>query len=99
MNRRMLDLQISEVPRQRLSLQKLANSNIQHRKLGVDMPSIQINNVQYDLDTLSAEAKSQIEMLIATDRKIAELQRDLAIAQTARNAYSSALASVLPKAA
>lgn len=33
------------------------------------------------------------------DQKIATLQTDLAIAQTARNAYASALNGLLPKAA
>jgi hypothetical protein len=47
---------------------------------------ITIDNKQYDLNTLSTEAKQQLEMLVATDNKIRELQRDLAISQTARNA-------------
>jgi len=59
------------------------------------MPTIKIDNVDYDTDTLSDEAKAQIEMLLATDNKIRELQRDLAIAQTARNAYGKALTGVL----
>jgi len=60
------------------------------------MPIIKINNVDYDTDTLSAEAKAQLEMLALTDAKIRELQRDMAIAQTARNAYGKSLAAALP---
>jgi hypothetical protein len=59
------------------------------------MPIIKIDSVDYDTDTLSDEAKAKIEMLLATDNKIRELQRDLAIAQTARNAYGKALNGVL----
>ncbi len=58
---------------------------------------ITIDNQQYDHDTLSTEAKQQLEMLVATDNKIRELQRDLAISQTARNAYAKAFEAVLSK--
>lgn len=56
-----------------------------------------IDNKQYDLNTLSTETKQQLEMLVATDNKIRELQRDLAISQTARNAYAKALKALLLK--
>ena len=59
------------------------------------MPTIKIDNIDYDLDSISTDAKAQIEMLLATDNKIRELQRDLAIAQTARNAYGKALTGLL----
>lgn len=59
------------------------------------MPNIKIDDKEYDLDTISSEAKAQVEMLLATDIKIRELQRDLAIAQTARIAYGKALTSSL----
>jgi len=60
------------------------------------MPIVKINDVEYDTDTLPAEAKAQLEMLALTEVKIRELQRDLAIVQTARVAYGKALAAVLP---
>ena len=59
------------------------------------MPTIKIDNIDYDLDSISTDAKAQIEMLLATDNKIRELQRDLAIVQTARIAYGKALTSAL----
>ena len=59
------------------------------------MPNIKIDDKEYDLDSISTDAKAQIEMLLATDNKIREFQRDLAIAQTARNAYGKALNGVL----
>lgn len=61
------------------------------------MPNIKIDDKDYDLDSLSAEAKGQLEMLVATDAKLRELQRDLAITQTARAAYARALTDMLPK--
>lgn len=61
------------------------------------MAIIKIDNHDYDLDKLSDKAKAQILSLQVTDRKISELQTELAIAQTARNAYAQALASLLPK--
>ena len=58
---------------------------------------INIDNKEYDPNSLSTEAKQQLEMLVATDNKIRELQRDLAISQPARNAYAKALEALLPK--
>lgn len=60
------------------------------------MPNIKIDNHDFDPDRLSAEARAQLNSLRATDQRIAELQRDLAIAQTARNAYATALKAALP---
>jgi hypothetical protein len=61
------------------------------------MANIKIDDKEYDLDSLSDDAKAQLEMMIATDNKIRELQRDMAIAQTARVAYARALNDALPK--
>ena len=60
------------------------------------MPTIKIDNNEYDLDTLSDGAKSQLQMLQITDQEIVRLNAQLAIAQTARNAYSRALQEALP---
>ena len=61
------------------------------------MANIKIDDKEYDLDSLTDDAKAQLEMMIATDNKIRELQRDMAIAQTARVAYARALNDALPK--
>lgn len=61
------------------------------------MQKITIDELDYELDDLSPEAKAQLESMLAADTKIAELQRDLAIVQTARNAYAIALKDLLPK--
>ena len=55
------------------------------------MPKIKINNTEYDTDTLPDSAKQQLQMLALTDAEIQRLQTQLAIAQTARNAYARAL--------
>lgn len=61
------------------------------------MPAIKIDNIEYDLDAISDDAKAQLQMLQVTDAEIARLNSLLAIAQTARNAYARALNELLPK--
>ena len=62
------------------------------------MPTITINNQPYDTDTLPDSAKQQLQMLALTDAEIKRLQTQLAIAQTARNAYARALAEAVKPA-
>ncbi len=62
-----------------------------------DTPKVTIDGKDYPLDSLSDEAKSQVSALTAVDRKIADLQQEKAMLQTARNAYAQALAAALPK--
>ncbi|KQW87501.1 hypothetical protein ASC94_29485 [Massilia sp. Root418] len=57
---------------------------------------MQINGITYDLADLSPEAKQQLEMVRATDAKLADLKRDMAIIQTARNVYVAELVKLLP---
>ena len=59
------------------------------------MAKITINNVDYDTDNLSAQAKQQLQMLVLTDSEIKRLQGQLAIAQTAKNTYAQALAQAV----
>jgi len=61
-----------------------------------EAPKITINGREYSLDALSDQAKAQLTNVQLVDRKIAELQQELAIAQTARNAYAQALEAELP---
>ena len=61
------------------------------------MPAITINGTDYDTDTFSNQAKAQLQMLLAADAEIKRLQAQLAIAQTARNAYAQALAQAVPQ--
>jgi len=59
--------------------------------------TITINDKEYILDDLSDAAKAQLVSLQLTDQEITRLQQQLAIAQTARNAYAQALNAELPK--
>ncbi len=61
------------------------------------MPTIKIDNKDYDTDKLSPEAKAQLISLQVCDQEIQRLQAQLAITQTARMAYARALGEALPK--
>ena len=47
------------------------------------MPTIKIDNLDYDSDTLSAEAKAQLVSLQFCDQELARLQAQAAAYQTA----------------
>lgn len=55
------------------------------------MPKLTIDNVDYESENLSDNAMGQLVSLQAVDRRIAALQEELAILQTARIAYGNAL--------
>lgn len=59
------------------------------------MPTIKIDNKDYDTEKMSADARNQLLSLQFTDQEIARLQAMLAMAQTARNAYAKALEGAL----
>ncbi len=59
------------------------------------MPIIKIDNIDYDSDSLSTEAKAQLQMLQFTEQEVQRLQKQLAIAQTAQIAYGKALNDAL----
>ena len=60
------------------------------------MTKVSIEGVEYDLDDLSAEAKAHFESIVVCDRRLAELQVEAAILQTAKSAYLAALKELLP---
>ncbi len=60
------------------------------------MPTIKIDNVDYDTDKLSDDAKAQLVSLQFCDQELARLQAQAAAIQTARMAYAKALQSALP---
>ncbi|SFC17741.1 hypothetical protein SAMN05216344_110131 [Polaromonas sp. OV174] len=60
------------------------------------MPSIKIDNIDYDLDSLSIEARAQLQSIQFVDQELARLQAQVAAMQTARNAYVNALKAALP---
>ena len=59
------------------------------------MAKVKIDDREYDTDTMSTDAKGRLEMLVATENRLRELQREMAIMQTARNAYVQALKEAL----
>ena len=61
------------------------------------MTTITIDDIAYDLDTLSADAKAQLLSIQFVDQELARLQAQAAALQTARIAYSKALGEALPK--
>ena len=60
------------------------------------MPTISIDNIDYDLDTLSDEAKAQLNSLQFVDSELQRLTAQTAVLQTARMAYSKALQAAQP---
>lgn len=62
-----------------------------------EIPKVTINNVEYELDSLPNDAKAQLTNIQLTDRKIADLQQEISMLQTARNAYAKVLNDNLPK--
>jgi hypothetical protein len=63
------------------------------------MPKITIDGKEYDTDQLSDEARNQLISIQFVDRKVQELNLELAAYQTARNAYAKALSGILNKEA
>lgn len=61
------------------------------------MAKVTIDGKQYDTDTLSDDAKNHIQNVQFCEQKMADLQRELAVVRTARNAYAQALQRALPK--
>ena len=63
------------------------------------MSTITIDGTEHAEEALSKEAKAELVSMQVCDQRIATLQTDLRIAQTARNAYAHALKGLLPKVA
>ena len=59
--------------------------------------TVTIDGAEYNLADLSEKARGDLVSLQRVDQKIAENQQELAILQTARNAYARSLAEQLPK--
>lgn len=60
------------------------------------VPKVNVNGTEYNIADLSDEAKMQVQNLRAADAEIRHLNIQLALAQTARNAYIQALQAALP---
>ncbi len=60
------------------------------------MPTIKIDNKEYDLDTLSEECKAQLASIQFVEQELARLQAQAAVLQTAKAAYLQSLKASLP---
>ncbi len=60
--------------------------------------TVTIDGKEYELDGLSDQAKNDLLSLQLVDQKISQKQQDLAILQTARNAYARSLSEQLQTA-
>ena len=58
---------------------------------------ITIDGIEYNLDDLSDNSKAQIASIQFVDTQIQNLNNELAVADTARIAYTNALKAGLPK--
>lgn len=85
---RKINLQLVRAHQESLSLQQPIQ--------GEAMPTITIDNIDYELDSLSEEAKAQLQSIQFVDQELARLQARMAAMQTARNAYVGALKAALP---
>ena len=59
------------------------------------MTTITIDGKNYELDSLSSDAKAQLASIQFVDAELARLQGQSAALQTARNAYAKALNAAL----
>lgn len=58
---------------------------------------ITIDNQEYDVDSMSDDAKAQLASIQFVDAELVRLQANIAVYQTARNNYINALRSALPE--
>jgi len=65
-------------------------------KKNAEVPMIKINDVDYKLDDLSGGAKAQLQGIQVAEAEVKRLNIQIALAQTARNAYMQALQAALP---
>ncbi len=60
------------------------------------MTTVTVDNVEYELDQLSDDAKAQLASLQYVDAELGRLSAQVAAMQTARIAYANALKVALP---
>lgn len=86
---------IASAQRINLDLARVRYKDSQKENL---MPTLTIDNVAYDLESLSAEAQAHLSSIQFVDHELARLQSQVAAMQTARNVYVQALKAALPVA-
>lgn len=61
------------------------------------MAKVTIDGKEYESDKLEEEARNNLLNIQFCEQRLNELKREMAITQTARNAYAQALKGQLPK--
>tara|TARA_R110002012_G_scaffold296098_1_gene493209 strand:- start:465 stop:656 length:192 start_codon:yes stop_codon:yes gene_type:complete len=61
------------------------------------MAKITIDGKEYESDKLADEARNNLLNIQFCEQRLSELKREMAMTQTARNAYAQALKGQLPK--
>ena len=61
------------------------------------MPKITVDDIEYNTEDLSDNGKAQLASLQFLETQLAKLQGEIAVYQTAKNAYLSALKAELEK--
>lgn len=59
--------------------------------------TITIDDTEYKLSELSEQCQAEIQSLAFTTARIQQLNGEIAVAETASNAYKTAIAETLPK--
>lgn len=59
------------------------------------MARITIDEVEYETDEMSDNAKAQLQNVLFCDRKISDMKNEMAVLQTARSAYARNLSQQL----
>lgn len=62
------------------------------------MPKITVDGLEYNTEDLSDNGKAQLASLQFLEQQMAKLKSEIAVYQTARNAYAQALKAELDKA-
>ena len=65
--------------------------------MATKLDTVKVNDKEYKLADLSAEAKAQLTNLRVCDVELQRLKAQQAITETARTAYARALDAALPK--
>ena len=61
------------------------------------MPKITVDGIEYNTEDLSDNGKAQLASLQFLEAQMSKLQNEIAVFQTAKNAYISALKAELQK--
>lgn len=70
---------------------------ISAKNRGIGMPKLTVDNVEYNTEDLSDNGKAQLASLQFLEVQLSKLRSEIAVYQTAKNAYLQALKVELEK--